>query len=71
MRVIVAKDYKEKYPNNIIVGGILTVSYEDEENLIIEGFNNKYRDYDPNYLLKWELIEKMRYIIMLLRLIRK
>lgn len=47
-----------KYPNNIIVGGILTISYEDEENLIIEGFNNKYRDYDPNYLLKWELIEK-------------
>ena len=47
-----------KNPNKIIIGGLLTINYEGEENLIIEGFNPKYGDYDPNYLLKWELIEK-------------
>ena len=47
-----------KYPNNIIIGGSLIVEYENEENLIIEGFDKNYGDYDPNYLLKWDLIEK-------------
>ena len=47
-----------KYPEGIIVGGILTIEYENEVNLIIEGFNKKFSEYDPNYLLKWLLIEK-------------
>ena len=47
-----------KYPKGIIVGGILTIEYEDEVSLIIEGFDKKYSEYDPNYLLKWLLIEK-------------
>ena len=47
-----------KYPNGIIVAGILVIEYENEMNLIIEGFNDKYKEYDSNYLLKWELIEK-------------
>ena len=47
-----------KHPQGIVVGGILTIEYEKEVNLIIEGFNKKYSEYDPNYLLKWLLIEK-------------
>ena len=46
------------HPEDIIIGAILVVEYEGEENLIIEGFDQNYRDYDPNYLLKWDLIEK-------------
>ena len=46
------------HPDNIIIGAILVIEYEGEVNLVIEGFDQKYRDYDPNYLLKWDLIEK-------------
>ena len=46
------------HPEDIIIGAILVIEYEGEENLIIEGFDQNYRDYDPNYLLKWDLIEK-------------
>lgn len=44
--------------DGIIVGGILVIEHGNEVNLIIEGFNKKYSDLDPNYLLKWDLIEK-------------
>ena len=47
-----------KYRDGIITAGILVIKYNNEMNLIIEGFDNKYKDYDPNYLLKWDLIEK-------------
>lgn len=47
-----------KYPNGITVGGILVIEYQNEVDLIIEGFDKKYSEFDPNYLLKWELIKK-------------
>ena len=37
---------------------MLTIEDNDGVNLIIEGYNKKYRDFDPNYLLKWEAIKK-------------
>lgn len=49
--------FQEK-PEGIIIGGALIVKYDNGANLIIEGFNKKYRDYNPNYLLKWELAKK-------------
>lgn len=56
--LIDATNLFSKYPKGITIAGILTIEDEDEVNLIIEGFNKKYSEYDPNYLLKWELIEK-------------
>lgn len=47
-----------RYPKGIITAGMLTIDYYDDIYLIIEGYNDKYKDYDPNYLLKWEMIEK-------------
>lgn len=47
-----------KYPEGITIGGLLTIKYQNEMNLIIEGFNKKYNYFNPNYLLKWELIKK-------------
>lgn len=46
-----------KYPNGLIIGGILTIKYQNTMNLIIEGFNKNYKNFNPNYLLKWELIK--------------
>ena len=56
--LIDATNIFSKYPKGITIAGILTIEYENEINLIIEGFNKKYSEYDPNYLLKWDLIEK-------------
>ena len=56
--LIDATNLYSKHPEGIIVAGILTIEYEGEISLIIEGFNKKYSEYDPNYLLKWGLIEK-------------
>ena len=56
--MVEATNLYSKNPENIPIAGILVVEYEDEVNLIIEGFDKAYSDFDPNYLLKWELIKK-------------
>lgn len=56
--LIEATQVFSKYPKGIIAAGMLTIDYDNDIYLIIEGFNDKYKDYDPNYLLKWEMIEK-------------
>ena len=48
-----------RYPDNIKIAGMLVIENKDGSDLIIEGFNRKYRDFDPNYLLKWEYIKKL------------
>lgn len=53
-----ASAFFSKYPNGIIIGGLLAIQYQNGMNLIIEGFDKKYSDFNPNYLLKWELIKK-------------
>lgn len=47
-----------KCPDGLTIGGLLAIKYNDSMNLIIEGFNQKYRTFNPNYLLKWELIKR-------------
>lgn len=47
-----------KYPDGIKISGMLIIETENEADLIIEGFDKKYSDFDPNYLLRWELIKK-------------
>ena len=47
-----------KYQGNVKVGSMLVIEDHDGANLVIEGFNKKYKDFDPNYLLKWEAIKK-------------
>lgn len=56
--LIKATKLYSKYPDNIKIGSMLTIEDNDGVNLIIEGYNKKYRDFDPNYLLKWEAIKK-------------
>lgn len=57
--VIKATKLFTKYPNGIIIGGLLSVRYEKSMSVIIEGFDKKYRDFNCNYLLKWELIQRL------------
>ena len=48
----------QDYPEGITIGGCLVIRYEQGVHLIIEGFDKEYRNYNCNYLLKWELIKK-------------
>lgn len=48
----------QNHPDGIIIGGAIIIKYDKGINLVIEGFNKKYSSYNPNYLLKWELIKK-------------
>ena len=56
--LINATDICSKYPGNIEIGGILVIENPDGADLIIEGYDKEYSDFDANYLLKWELIKK-------------
>lgn len=56
--LIQATNLFSKSPEGLIIGGMLAIKYKDEMHLIIEGFNQKYKTFNPNYLLKWELIKK-------------
>lgn len=56
--LVQATNLFSKYPNGIIIGGLIAIKYQNGINLIIEGFNKKYSNFNPNYLLKWELIKK-------------
>lgn len=48
----------QTHPEGVTIGGCLVIKYDKGVNLIIEGFNQEYRNYNCNYLLKWELIKK-------------
>lgn len=56
--LVQATNLYSKNPDGIIIGGLLTIKYQNSMNLIIEGFDKKYKQFNPNYLLKWELIKK-------------
>lgn len=53
-----ASNFFAKYPEGLIIGGIMVIKYQNGMNLVIEGFDKKYTTFNPNYLLKWELIKK-------------
>lgn len=48
----------DKYPDGLIIGGIIIIKYQNGVNMVIEGFNKQYSSFNCNYLLKWELIKK-------------
>lgn len=57
--LIKATNLLSKYPDGITVGGILTIIHNKTMYMIIEGFDKKYSEFNPNYLLKWELIKTL------------
>ena len=56
--LVKASSLFSKYQNGLIIGGLLTIKYQNGINLVIEGFNKEYTEFNPNYLLKWELIKQ-------------
>lgn len=50
--------FQEK-PDGVVIGGAIIIKQGDAAYLLIEGFNQKYRLFNPNYFLKWELIKML------------
>ena len=57
--LIQATSLLSKYPKGITIGGLLAIKYNNELDMIIEGFDNNYRSFNSNYLLKWEIIKQI------------
>jgi len=57
--VLATKLLKEN-PNGLVIGGAITITYDNATYLIIEGFNKKYSFINPNYLLKWQIITEAK-----------
>ncbi len=56
--LIFATDLLKRYPNGITISGAIIIKYDNAIFLLIEGFNPTYKDKNPNYLLKWKIIEE-------------
>ena len=54
--LVLATELLKKYPKGFIVGGALSISFDNAAFLVIEGFDNTYKALNPNYLLKWKMI---------------
>ena len=43
-------------PDGLIIGTSFNLRFDNVAYLIIEGFNNSFRSLNPNYLIKWKMI---------------
>lgn len=56
--LVFATDLLKNYPEGLIISGAIVIKYDNAVYLLIEGFNPTYKDKNPNYLLKWKIIEE-------------
>lgn len=55
--MVQATELLKQYPNGIIVAGAIIIKYDNSAFLYIDGFDKKYTNLNPNYLLKWRMID--------------
>lgn len=65
--MIFATNILKQYPKGLIVGGALSIVYDNAAYLIIEGSSEKFKNLNGNYMIKWRMIsdynnEKLKYI---------
>lgn len=56
--MVEATELLKNYPNGIVVGGAIVINYDNSAYIFIEGFDTKYSHLNPNYLLKWRMIDE-------------
>ena len=52
-----ATNLLKDYPNGLIIGASLNLCYDKTATLFIEGFDSRFRALNPNYLLKWKMLD--------------
>lgn len=58
--LILATELLKKYPKGFVIGAALTIEYNNASYLIIDGFDEKYKRLNCNYLLKWYIINECK-----------
>ncbi len=56
--LVLATKLLKDYPNGIMIAGMITIKFDNAVYLLIEGYDDNYKHLNPNYLLKWHIIEK-------------
>ena len=56
--LVVATEVLEKYPKSIILGGAITIEYNEVIYLIAEGYDRRYKNICCNYLTRWFIINE-------------
>ncbi len=54
--MLMATNLLKKYPQGIVIGGILVIEYDNAAHIIVEGYSEEYKSLNPSYLIKWEMI---------------
>jgi len=52
-----ATNLLKQYPNDIIIGAISIMEYDNAAYLFIEGYDTRFKTLNPTYFLKWEMIK--------------
>lgn len=59
-QLVLATQLLEDYPKNIIIGGAITIDYDNASYLIIDGYEKKYNNLCCNYLIRWYIINESK-----------
>jgi len=59
-QLVLATELLEKYPKSIIIGGAITITYDNAVYLIEEGYDKKYSNLCCNYLTRWFIINEAK-----------
>ena len=55
--LVKATNLLKQFPNGFLVGGAYIIKYENTTYVLIDGFDKRYSDLNPLYLLRWVLIQ--------------
>lgn len=55
--IVLATDLLKQYPKGIKIAAAMVITYDNAAYVFVDGFNDEYRPLNPNYLLKWYMIQ--------------
>jgi len=55
--MVMSTELLKKYPTGLPIAGMIVIEYDNAAFMYIEGVDDKYKQLNPSYLLKWKLIE--------------
>ena len=55
--MVQATELLKQYTKGLIVAGAIVIKYDNSAFLYIDGFDTKYSNLNPGYLLKWRMID--------------
>ena len=56
--MIQATQLLKEYPDGITIGGAISIIYDNASYIIAEGIDPKYKSQNPEYVIKWKMIEE-------------